>query len=77
MRATKPNQKWLNDKQVAEHIGTTTQTLWNWDQDPDLAFPPAVKIGRLKLRNLDDVEAWLRTHTVRRLAPSEHKEGQR
>ena len=67
MKELKPGQRWANDKQTAAYAGVTTVCIWNWDQDESLGFPPAVRIGRKKLRNLDEIDAWLRARTVRRL----------
>jgi predicted DNA-binding transcriptional regulator AlpA len=67
MKELKPGQRWANDKQTAAYIGVTTVCLWNWDQDEGLEFPPAIKVGRKKFRNLDEVDAWLRARTVRRV----------
>ena len=67
MKELKPGQRWANDKQTAAYAGVTTVCIWNWDQDESLGFPPAVRIGRKKLRNLDEIDAWLRARTVRRV----------
>jgi predicted DNA-binding transcriptional regulator AlpA len=67
MKELKAGQRWANDKQTAAYAGVTTVCIWNWDKDESLGFPPAVRIGRKKLRNLDEVDAWLRARTVRRV----------
>jgi predicted DNA-binding transcriptional regulator AlpA len=65
VKELEPGQKWANDKQTACYCGITIPTLLEWDDNE--GFPPAVRIGRKKLRNLDEVDAWLRARTVRRL----------
>jgi predicted DNA-binding transcriptional regulator AlpA len=67
MKELKPGQRWANDKQTAAYIGVTTVCIWNWEKDESLGFPAVVRIGRKKLRNLDEVDAWLRARTVRRV----------
>ena len=49
--------------------GVTTMTIYNWDHDPELDFPPAVYVKGKKLRNIPAVRAWMEKHTVRRLRP--------
>jgi hypothetical protein len=67
MKGIQPGQKWGNDRQVARHCGITIPTLITWDNDPTLNFPPATWVGRKKFRNLEEVDAWLRARTVRRV----------
>jgi hypothetical protein len=52
----------------------TTVCIWNWEKDESLGFPAAVRIGRKKLRNLDEVDAWLRARTVRRVVREKPEE---
>jgi hypothetical protein len=67
VKELKPGQKWANDVTVANHCGVTTMTIYNWDNDPTLGFPAPSIINGKKLRNIDDIDVWLRERTVRRL----------
>jgi predicted DNA-binding transcriptional regulator AlpA len=67
MQELKPGQEWGNDVQIGVICGVTTMTIYNWDHDPELDFPPAVYIKGKKLRNIPAVRAWMEKHTVRRL----------
>jgi len=39
------------DPQVAKELGCTLMTLWRWDQDPNLDFPPRIKIRKRNFRS--------------------------
>jgi hypothetical protein len=67
MKELKPGQRWANDEQTAAYAGVTTVCLSNWERDPSIGFPAAVRIGRKKLRDLHEVDAWLRARTIRRV----------
>jgi hypothetical protein len=34
------------DPQVCREFQITSMTLWRWDHDPDLKFPPPIRIRR-------------------------------
>ena len=46
------------DPQVGRELGITSMTLWRWDHDPDLEFPPAIKIRNRNFRSRNLLEAW-------------------
>ena len=39
------------DPQVCKEFGITAMTLWRWDHDPELDFPPPVKIRKKNYRS--------------------------
>jgi hypothetical protein len=39
------------DPQVCKEFGITAMTLWRWDRDPELDFPPPVKIRKKNYRS--------------------------
>jgi excisionase family DNA binding protein len=48
----------LSDKQIAERIGVSRQTIWRWVSQGD--FPPPVKLGPSVTRwKTSAVDAWL------------------
>jgi hypothetical protein len=52
-----PGDELIPDPQVLREFNISAMALWRWDRDPDLAFPPAIKIRRRKFRSrqaLDD-----------------------
>ena len=44
------------DPEVARDFRVTLVTLWRWDRDPKLGFPPAVKIRTRKYRVRKELE---------------------
>jgi predicted DNA-binding transcriptional regulator AlpA len=39
------------DPQVCKEFGITSMTLWRWDRDDELDFPPPVKIRKKNYRS--------------------------
>ena len=39
------------DPQVQREFGVSAMTIWRWDMDPTLGFPPPVKIRKRKFRS--------------------------
>jgi hypothetical protein len=39
------------DPAVQREFNVSAMTLWRWDRDPDLGFPPPVKIRKRKFRS--------------------------
>jgi hypothetical protein len=39
------------DPVVCKEFGITAMTLWRWDHDPELDFPPAMKIRTKNYRS--------------------------
>jgi hypothetical protein len=40
-------------------------TLWRWERDPLLGFPPPVVINSKKFFDVDELEAWERKRRAR------------
>jgi hypothetical protein len=39
------------DPAVQREFNVSAMTLWRWDRDPDLGFPPPIKIRKRKFRS--------------------------
>ncbi len=39
------------DTLVLKEFGISSMSLWRWDHDPDLGFPPPIRIRRRKFRS--------------------------
>src|SRR5215475_2494004 len=48
-----PEDRYINRKQLRVLIPASDMTLWRWQRDPVVAFPPPVKLGP-GARNLVD-----------------------
>lgn len=46
------------DPVIIREFGLTPMKLWRWDQNPDIGFPPKVKIGKRNYRSRRAVEAF-------------------
>jgi predicted DNA-binding transcriptional regulator AlpA len=46
-----PGDELIPDPQVLREFNISAMTLWRWDHDPDLDFPPPIKIRRRKFRS--------------------------
>ena len=44
--------------QVWRELGICSMTGWRWDHDPELEFPPAIKIRNRNFRSRKQLEAW-------------------
>lgn len=54
---------YLSVRQVAEHLGVSTDSIYRWKRHGE--FPAAVKLGPGSVRwRLADVEAWEATRTT-------------
>ena len=64
MTATKPRatsgDEWVPDPQVCREFNISSMTLWRWDMDPQLGFPPPVRIRQRKFRSRSALEAFKR-----------------
>jgi hypothetical protein len=56
------------DPEVWKEFGVTSMTLHRWTNDPDLGFPPAIKIRRRNFRSRRLLEAFKRRLIARALA---------
>jgi hypothetical protein len=51
--------KYKPDTQVArERYSVHPTTLWRWDRDPTLGFPPPIRINNRKYRDVEALDAW-------------------
>jgi hypothetical protein len=55
------------DPQVWKEFGVTSMTLYRWTNDPDLGFPPAIKIRKRNFRSRRALEAFKRRMVARAL----------
>ncbi len=46
-----PKDEFVPDTQVIKEFGIATMTLWRWDRDPKLGFPPPITIRLRKFRS--------------------------
>jgi hypothetical protein len=46
------------DPVVCAEFGVTAMTLWRWERDPELNFPPAIVIRKRKFRSRLALEAF-------------------
>jgi hypothetical protein len=52
------NDELVPDPQVWRELGITSMTGWRWTRDPDLDFPPLIKIRRRNFRSRKQLEAF-------------------
>lgn len=50
--------KLVPDTVVCEEFGVTLMTLWRWDQDKNLGFPPKIKIRGRNYRSRDALDTF-------------------
>jgi hypothetical protein len=48
------------DPQVCREFQITSMTLWRWDHDPNLEFPPPIRIRKRKFRRRSALEIFKR-----------------
>jgi hypothetical protein len=48
------------DPQVCREFGVTAMTLWRWDEDCTLGFPPPIRIRKRKFRLRRAIDAFKR-----------------
>jgi predicted site-specific integrase-resolvase len=67
----------IAERRAAERYGVSWRTLIRWDKRPELGFPPVIKIGTRRFRELAKLEAWERANAKRAAAkvtrPRPHK----
>ena len=51
-----PKDELVPDPQVCEEFGITSMTLWRWDHDSELDFPPPIKIRKKNYRSRQSLE---------------------
>jgi predicted DNA-binding transcriptional regulator AlpA len=52
------HDQFVPDAQVARELGITLMTLWRYDHDESLNFPPPIKIRNKNYRSRLALEAW-------------------
>ena len=50
--------KLIPDPQVLRRYRISAMTLWRWDRDPALNFPPPIRIRKRKYRAAADLDQW-------------------
>src|SRR5947207_8456967 len=63
-------ERYLNREQLRVLVPASDMTIWRWVRDPNVAFPPPVKLGA-DGRNywwLPSVRAWAQQRTERQVA---------
>jgi transposase-like protein len=66
------SDQFVPDPQVCREFSITSTTLWRWDRDPDLNFPPVVKIRNGKFRSrrqFDEFKANMVRRAIERRGP--------
>jgi hypothetical protein len=48
----------LPDPAVAKRYGVHPFTLRRWDENPDLGFPPVIKVNNRRYREIAKLHAW-------------------
>lgn len=51
-----PPKQWLSERELAEHLGISVRTIYNWRKHGQLIY---VKRGKLLFYNWEDVHAML------------------
>jgi predicted DNA-binding transcriptional regulator AlpA len=52
----KETEELVPDPQVCREFGITLMTLWRWDHDEELKFPPAIQIRKKNYRSRRELE---------------------
>lgn len=61
--------EWIPASQLAVMLGNVSaMTIWRWERDPKLTFPPPTVINGRKYWNRDDVNEWMRRRVIRKVA---------
>jgi predicted DNA-binding transcriptional regulator AlpA len=53
-----PPDTLVPDPEVAAEFGKSLMTIWRWDHDATLGFPPPIKIRKRKFRSRRALEAF-------------------
>jgi len=53
----------LPDPAVARRYGVHPFTLRRWDKNPDLGFPPVIKVNKRSYREVAALDAWDRKNS--------------
>lgn len=55
----------IPDPKVARELGVSAVTLWRWDENPAVDFPPKYKINNRNYRKRSDLDAFIARARVR------------
>jgi predicted DNA-binding transcriptional regulator AlpA len=62
------DQRWLRNSELAARLGVTVMTIWRWQKDAALKFPQPSLINGKPYTDIDEVNRWMRSRVVSRLA---------
>jgi hypothetical protein len=62
--------RWARNSQLAAHFDVTPMTIWRWQNNPALNFPPSHAVNGISYTDLDEVDRWMRSQPIRRGRPS-------
>ncbi|SRR6266545_3777203 len=57
----KPEPRWARNVKVANYLGISGMTFWRWCRDPELNFPAPTVVNGFELRDLNEVDAWMKS----------------
>jgi hypothetical protein len=64
----------IPDPDVAKRYGRALMTLWRWDHDPSIGFPPPYRIDGRKYRRESELLAWERGLKMRQAIDAQTSE---
>jgi hypothetical protein len=53
-----PQRVLVPDRRVAERYDRSVQTIERWGKDPELGFPPVIRLRNRRYRDAAALEAW-------------------
>jgi hypothetical protein len=59
--AQAPPDEFVPDPDVCREFNVTPMTLWRWDRDPKLGFPPPLQIRRRNFRSRRQLDQFKQT----------------
>ena len=54
-------KRWARNKEVAEYLGVTDVTVWNWRHNPSLNFPVPAEVNGKPYHDLDAIDEWMKS----------------
>jgi predicted DNA-binding transcriptional regulator AlpA len=58
------DKRFLPDPAVQRRYSVSAMTLYRWDKNPKLGFPPPLRINGRKFRDVALLEAWERSRVA-------------
>lgn len=58
---------------LARYLNVSPMTIWRWQRDAELGFPPAAPINNIDFTDLNQVDDWLLTRRVDRTTQHERE----